>query len=70
MIDHTYIKKGACVVDVGINRREDGHLCGDVNTEDVLPYVHMVTPVPKGVGPMTICALLMNTMRSYRLKVG
>ena len=70
MIDHTYIKEGACVVDVGINRREDGHLCGDVNTEDVLPYVHMVTPVPKGVGPMTICALLMNTMRSYRLKVG
>lgn len=65
MIDHTYIKEGAYVVDVGINRTEDGHICGDVDTEDVLPYVTKVTPVPKGVGPMTICSLLLNTLKSY-----
>ena len=65
MIDHTYIKEGAYVVDVGINRKEDGHLCGDVKTEDVLPHVTYVTPVPKGVGPMTICSLLHNTLKAY-----
>lgn len=70
MIDHTYIKKGAYVVDVGINRMADGHLCGDVDTADVLPYVSRVTPVPKGVGPMTICALLMNTIKSYEKRKG
>lgn len=65
LIDHTYIKEGAYVVDVGINRKADGHLCGDVNTDDVLPYVRYVTPVPKGVGPMTICSLLHNTLKAY-----
>lgn len=65
MIDHSYIKEGAYVVDVGINRKEDGHLCGDVKTEDVLPFVSYVTPVPKGVGPMTICSLLHNTLKAY-----
>lgn len=65
MIDHTYIKEGAYVVDVGINRKEDGHLYGDVKTEDVLPHVTYVTPVPKGVGPMTICSLLHNTLKAY-----
>lgn len=70
MFDHTYIKEGAYVVDVGINRMADGHLCGDVDTEDVLPYVSRVTPVPKGVGPMTICALMMNTLRSYKRREG
>ena len=65
MLDHTYVKEGAYVVDVGINRKEDGHLCGDVKTEDVLPYVSYVTPVPKGVGPMTICSLLHNTLKAY-----
>lgn len=70
MIDHTYIREGAYVVDVGINRMEDGHLCGDVDTEDVLPHVAMVTPVPKGVGPMTICSLLLNTLKSYEKRCG
>lgn len=70
MIDHTYIRPGAYVVDVGINRMEDGHLCGDVDTDDVLPYVAKVTPVPKGVGPMTICSLLLNTLDSYRRRSG
>ena len=70
MFDHTYIKEGAYVVDVGINRMADGHLCGDVDTEDVLPYVNKVTPVPKGVGPMTICALMLNTIHSYEMRLG
>ena len=65
MVNHEYIKQGAYVVDVGINRKEDGKLCGDVNTEDVLPYVTAVTPVPKGVGPMTVCMLLANTLDAY-----
>lgn len=66
MIDHTYVKEGAYVVDVGINRNAEGKMCGDVNTADVLPHVSMVTPVPKGVGPMTICSLLLNTIQSYQ----
>lgn len=70
MFDHTYIKEGAYVVDVGINRLPDGHLCGDVDTQDVLPYVNKVTPVPKGVGPMTICALMLNTVHSYEMRMG
>ena len=65
MVNHEYIKQDAYVVDVGINRKEDGKLCGDVNTEDVLPYVTAVTPVPKGVGPMTVCMLLANTLDAY-----
>ena len=65
MVNHEYIKQGAYVVDVGINRKEDGKLCGDVDTEDVLPYVTAVTPVPKGVGPMTVCMLLANTLDAY-----
>ena len=70
MFDHTYIQEGAYVVDVGINRMADVHLCGDVDTEDVLPYVNKVTPVPKGVGPMTICALMLNTIHSYEMRLG
>ncbi len=65
MIDHTYIKEGAYVVDVGINRQEDGTLCGDVDFEDVKDHVTAITPVPKGVGPMTICMLLANTIKAY-----
>ncbi len=65
MINHEYVKQGAYVVDVGINRNSDGKLCGDVDTEDVLPYVEAITPVPKGVGPMTVCMLLANTLDAY-----
>ena len=63
-----YIKEGAYVVDVGINRDENGKLCGDVDTAAVLDHVTAVTPVPKGVGPMTICMLLVNTMKAYEAK--
>lgn len=68
MIDHTYVKEGAYVIDVGINRTEDGKLCGDVDTDDVVDHVTAITPVPKGVGPMTICMLLDNTIKAYERK--
>ena len=64
-----YIKKGAYVVDVGVNRMEDGHLCGDVDFEAVQDIARAITPVPKGVGPMTICSLLANTLKAYRRKL-
>jgi methylenetetrahydrofolate dehydrogenase (NADP+)/methenyltetrahydrofolate cyclohydrolase len=64
-----YIKKGAYVVDVGVNRMEDGHLCGDVDFEAVQDIAGAITPVPKGVGPMTICSLLANTLKAYRRKL-
>lgn len=60
-IDATWIKEGAVVVDVGINRLPNGKLCGDVAYEDVLPRVQAITPVPGGVGPMTIAMLMQNT---------
>ncbi len=60
--DASYIKEGAVVIDVGINRRADGKLCGDVNFEDVAPHTSYITPVPGGVGPMTIAMLMQNTL--------
>lgn len=59
-----YIKEGAVVIDVGIHRNEDNKLCGDVDYEDVLPYVSAITPVPGGVGPMTIAMLMQNCVAS------
>jgi methylenetetrahydrofolate dehydrogenase (NADP+)/methenyltetrahydrofolate cyclohydrolase len=59
--DASYVKEGAVVIDVGINRRADGKLCGDVNYEDVAPHTSYITPVPGGVGPMTIAMLMKNT---------
>lgn len=64
-----YVKEGAYVVDVGVNRKEDGHLCGDVDFEAVKDIVCAITPVPKGVGPMTICSLMQNTLNAYRRKI-
>ena len=55
-----YIKDGAVVVDVGMNRDENGKLCGDVDFENVKDKVSMITPVPGGVGPMTVCMLIKN----------
>lgn len=60
--DASYVKEGAVVIDVGINRRADGTLCGDVNFEDVAPHTSLITPVPGGVGPMTIAMLMRNTL--------
>lgn len=56
------VKEGAVVIDVGINRLEDGSLCGDVDFENVKEKVSLITPVPGGVGPMTIASLMAQTL--------
>ena len=60
------VKQGAVVIDVGINRGEDGKLRGDVDFEAVAPKCSFITPVPGGVGPMTIAMLLSNTIKSAK----
>lgn len=67
MITAEYVKEGAVVIDVGIHRQEDGKLCGDVDFEQVEPIAGTITPVPGGVGPMTI-AMLMNNCVEAMLK--
>lgn len=68
--DETYVKPGAVVIDVGMNRRPaDGKLCGDVNFERVEPVASAITPVPGGVGPMTIAMLLCNTLKAAELSL-
>lgn len=62
------VKDGAVVIDVGINRTEDGKLCGDVDFEEVSKKASYITPVPGGVGPMTIATLMKNTLTAYKLK--
>ena len=60
------VKEGAVVIDVGINRLENGSLCGDVNYAEVAPKASAITPVPGGVGPMTIAMLMKNTLTAAR----
>ncbi|MBR3870999.1 MAG: bifunctional methylenetetrahydrofolate dehydrogenase/methenyltetrahydrofolate cyclohydrolase FolD [Clostridia bacterium] len=60
------VKEGAVVIDVGINRGEDGKLCGDVDYDAVFDKVSYITPVPGGVGPMTITMLLKNTLTAAK----
>lgn len=67
MITRDYVKEGAVVIDVGIHRNETGKLCGDVDYEDVAPICSAITPVPGGVGPMTIAMLMYNCVRSLEL---
>ena len=64
-----YVKEGAVVLDVGMNRDENGKLCGDVDFDDVKEKVSAITPVPAGVGPMTIAMLMKNTLLSYKRRV-
>ena len=64
------VKEGAVVIDVGINRREDGKLTGDVDFENVSKKASYITPVPGGVGPMTISMLLWNTLESAKMLKG
>jgi len=59
-----YMKEGAVVIDVGIHRQENGKMCGDVDYADVEPHVSAITPVPGGVGPMTIAMLMSNCVES------
>jgi len=66
MVKEEWIKPGACVIDVGINRTEDGKLCGDVDFDAVQGLAGAITPVPGGVGPMTIACLLSNTVKAAK----
>jgi methylenetetrahydrofolate dehydrogenase (NADP+)/methenyltetrahydrofolate cyclohydrolase len=60
------VKEGAVVIDVGINRNAEGKLCGDVDFENVAPKTSYITPVPGGVGPMTITMLMKNTLTAAK----
>ena len=64
MITAEYVKEGATVIDVGIHRQDDGKLCGDVDFEQVEPVAGAITPVPGGVGPMTIAMLMNNCVEA------
>ena len=64
------VKEGAAVIDVGINRNAEGKVCGDVCTAEVAEKAAFITPVPGGVGPMTITMLMKNTLKAARLQNG
>jgi len=66
MVKGDWVKDGAIVIDIGINRLEDGSLVGDVDFDAVKDKAGAITPVPGGVGPMTIATLLENTLIAYR----
>lgn len=66
VVDSSFIKEGAVVIDVGVNRTKEGTLTGDVDFEDVKQKASFLTPVPKGVGPMTITMLLENTIKAAK----
>ena len=68
LVDGTWIRPGAIVVDVGINRREDGTLCGDVDFEHARERASWITPVPGGVGPMTVAMLVQNTLEAAEMR--
>ena len=68
MITKEYVKEGAVVIDVGIHRNENNKLCGDVDYEDVAPVCSAITPVPGGVGPMTIAMLMYNCANSVSMQ--
>lgn len=70
MITKDYVKEGAVVIDVGIHRMENNKLCGDVDYDDVAPISSAITPVPGGVGPMTIAMLMHNCVESINLQEG
>ena len=68
MLKKHMVKEGAVVIDVGVNRDENGKLCGDVDFEEVEPIASIITKVPGGVGPMTICCLMENTIEAFKIK--
>ena len=68
LIKADMVKEGAIVIDIGINRIEDGSLVGDVDFKNVSPKCSYITPVPGGVGPMTIAMLLSNTLKSAKAR--
>lgn len=67
--NHEYVKKGACVIDVGMDRDESGKLCGDVDRDDVMETAGWITPVPGGVGPMTIAMLMHNCVEAEEMNL-
>ncbi len=69
MIKKEHVKEGAVIIDVGMDLDENGKLCGDVDFDDVFDTVSAITPVPGGVGPMTITMLLVNTVQSAKQKL-
>ena len=64
-----YVKEGAVVIDVGIHRGENNKLCGDVDFDSVAPKASYITPVPGGVGPMTIAMLMSNCLKSAKMRM-
>ena len=66
LITRDMVKPGAVIVDVGMNRLPDGKLCGDVDYDNLTDVASAMTPVPGGVGPMTIATLMSNTVEAYR----
>ena len=64
------VKEGAVVIDVGMNRNEQGKVCGDVCFDEVNEKAGYLTPVPGGVGPMTITMLMKNTLKAAKLQNG
>lgn len=66
--NHEYIKDGAVVIDVGIHKLDDGTMCGDVDFDDVVDIVSAITPVPGGVGPMTVAMLMSNCVKAAKLQ--
>lgn len=68
LITKDMVKESAIVVDIGISRLQDGRIVGDVDFENVAPLCEFITPVPGGVGPMTIASLLQNTLKSAKLR--
>lgn len=70
LVKGEWIREGAIVIDVGINRLPDGHLCGDVAYDSATGRAAWITPVPGGVGPMTVAMLMHNTLEACRLRNG
>jgi len=70
LITAAMVKPGACVIDVGVNRMADNRLAGDVDFAGVREIAGSITPVPGGVGPMTVARLMVNTVRAAELTIG
>ncbi len=70
LVRSDFVKKDAVVIDIGMNKDENGKLCGDVDFENVKDIASYITPVPGGVGPMTIAMLLFNTLKSFKMNLG
>jgi 5,10-methylene-tetrahydrofolate dehydrogenase/methenyl tetrahydrofolate cyclohydrolase len=70
MFDKSFIKQGATIIDVGMNRDESGKLCGDVDFDSVKEVASYLTPVPGGVGPMTVVMLMKNLIELTKIQIG